>query len=65
MLAADAISSLLFKRTAVIRRSDPEKLFQVGRQRLLDEAIRIDKASRRNLAAVRNISLDNIRPMIL
>jgi hypothetical protein len=29
--------------------SDPEKLFQVGRQRLLDEAVRIDKISRRNL----------------
>jgi len=29
--------------------SDPEKLFKVARQRLLDEAIRIDKISRRNL----------------
>jgi hypothetical protein len=29
--------------------SDPEKLFQVSRKRLLDEAVRIDKISRRNL----------------
>lgn len=29
--------------------SDPEKIFQVGRQRLLDEAVRIDSISRRNL----------------
>jgi hypothetical protein len=29
--------------------SEPNKIFQVSRQRLLDEAIRIDKISRRNL----------------
>jgi uncharacterized membrane protein len=41
--------TVLKDRPAGLDVSSPEKLFQAGRQRLLDEAVRIDSISRRNL----------------
>jgi len=48
-LAQDVRAKLERAEVALTDTSDPDKLFQVARQRLLDEAIRIDKISRRNL----------------
>jgi hypothetical protein len=48
-LAQEVRDELKRAELALADISDPDKLFQVARQRLLDEAIRIDKISRRNL----------------
>jgi hypothetical protein len=48
-LAQEVRAKLERAEIALADTSEPDKLFQVARQRLLDEAIRIDKISRRNL----------------
>jgi hypothetical protein len=48
-LAQEVRTKLERAEIALADTSEPDKLFQVARQRLLDEAIRLDKISRRNL----------------
>jgi hypothetical protein len=48
-LAQEVRAKLARAENALADTSEPDKLFQVARQRLLDEGIRIDSISRRNL----------------